>query len=216
MARRRNVCCFLSRWTLRRPSSMRSRRIASCWRASGTRSSRSPAEASWCTRRPIRIPGSKRRAACRSWSPISLAAGLAAGRVDSSALPPSTPAARASLTPITVISADARQVYRGLDIGTAKPDRATLARVPHRGLDLVTPGESYSAGRFARDAAAWIAEVRATGVARQIVVVGGTGLYVRAIADGLFREPPFDPARREQLRQWSESLEAGDLARWAG
>ena len=124
--------------------------------------------------------------------------------------------ALASLTPITVISADARQVYRGLDIGTAKPDRATLARVPHRGLDLVTPGESYSAGRFARDAAAWIAEVRATGVARQIVVVGGTGLYVRAIADGLFREPPFDPARREQLRQWSESLEAGDLARWAG
>jgi tRNA dimethylallyltransferase len=124
--------------------------------------------------------------------------------------------ALAALTPITVISADARQVYRGLDIGTAKPDRATLARVPHLGLDLVTPGESYSAGRFARDAAGWITEARATGVARQVVVVGGTGLYVRALADGLFREPPFDPGRREQLRQWSDSLEAGDLARWAG
>src|SRR5439155_7541180 len=54
--------------------------------------------------------------------------------------------ALASLTPITVISADARQVYRDLDIGTAKPDRATLGRVPHRGLDLIHPGERYSAG----------------------------------------------------------------------
>src|SRR6266566_997287 len=95
--------------------------------------------------------------------------------------------ALASLTPITVISADARQVYRGLDIGTAKPDRATRARVPHRGLDLIPPGERYSAGRFARDAAGWIAEARAAG--RGPVVVGGTGLYIRALADGLFREP---------------------------
>jgi len=122
--------------------------------------------------------------------------------------------ALASLTPITVISADARQVYRGLDIGTAKPDRATRARVPHRGLDLIPPGERYSAGRFARDAAGWIAEARAAG--RRPVVVGGTGLYIRALADGLFREPPFDPAWREQLRRWTESLDAGDLARWAG
>src|SRR3989475_8988403 len=69
--------------------------------------------------------------------------------------------ALAALSPITVISADARQVYRGLDIGTAKPDRETQARVPHRGLDLVAPGERYSAGRFARDAAGWMAEKRA-------------------------------------------------------
>src|SRR6059058_5981330 len=122
--------------------------------------------------------------------------------------------ALASLTPITVISADARQVYRDLDIGTAKPDRATLGRVPHRGLDLIHPGEPYSAGRFARDAAGWIAEARAAG--RQPVVVGGTGLYIRALAEGLFREPPFDPARREALRRWTESLPGADLARWAG
>src|SRR5712691_8065611 len=122
--------------------------------------------------------------------------------------------ALAALTPLTVISADARQVYRNLDVGTAKPDPETLARVPHRGLDLVDPGERYSAGRFARDAAAWIAEARAA--QRQPIVVGGTGLYIRALAEGLFREPPFDPARREQLRQWSESLEGGELARWAG
>jgi tRNA dimethylallyltransferase len=113
-----------------------------------------------------------------------------------------------------VISADARQVYRGLDIGTAKPDRATQARVPHRGLDLVAPGERYSAGRFARDAAGWIAETRAAD--RDPIVVGGTGLYIRALAEGLFREPPFEPERREQLRRWSEALEGSDLARWAG
>jgi len=124
--------------------------------------------------------------------------------------------ALAALTPITVISADARQVYRGLDIGTAKPDRETLARVPHRGLDLVAPGERYSAGRFARDAAGWIAAARSAGQGLEPIVVGGTGLYIRALAEGLFREPPFDPERREQLRRWSESLEGADIARWAG
>lgn len=124
--------------------------------------------------------------------------------------------ALAALTPVTVISADARQVYRGLDIGTAKPDRETQARVPHRGLDLVAPGERYSAGRFARDAAGWIAQTRSAGQGVEPIVVGGTGLYIRALAEGLFREPPFDPERREPLRRWSESLEGTDLARWAG
>lgn len=123
-------------------------------------------------------------------------------------------AALGALAPITVISADARQIYRGLDIGTAKPSPETLTRVPHLGLDLIDPGERYSAGRFAREAAGWLADARAAG--RQPVVVGGTGLYIRALADGLFREPPFDPKRREELRSWSESLEGAALARWAG
>jgi tRNA dimethylallyltransferase len=122
--------------------------------------------------------------------------------------------ALAALAPITVLSADARQVYRGLDIGTAKPDRALRARVPHIGLDLVDPGERYSAGRFARDAAGWLAEIRAAG--RLPLVVGGTGFYVRALADGLFHEPPLDPGRRERLRGWTGRLPAPDLARWAG
>jgi tRNA dimethylallyltransferase len=121
--------------------------------------------------------------------------------------------ALAALAPITVISADARQVYRGLDVGTAKPDRETLARVPHRGLDLVDPGERYSAGRFAREAAGWLAEVRAA--SRLPVVVGGTGFYVRALAEGLFREPPLDRGRRDDLRAWTERLEAPELAHWA-
>jgi len=122
--------------------------------------------------------------------------------------------ALAAVTPLTVISADARQVYRGLDIGTAKPDAETLARVPHRGVDLVDVGERYSAGRFAREAAAWLADLRAAG--RWAVVVGGTGFYVRALADGLFREPRLDPGRRERLRAWAGALRAPDLARWAG
>lgn len=122
--------------------------------------------------------------------------------------------ALAAHLPITVISADARQIYRGLDIGTAKPDRETLARVPHRGLDLLEPGERYSAGRYAREAAGWIAQARAEG--RRPVVVGGTGLYIRALAEGLFNEPPLDAERREQLRAWSDEMEAGELVRWAG
>lgn len=101
--------------------------------------------------------------------------------------------------PVTVISADSRQVYRGLDIGTAKPAPEVLAAVPHLGIDLLAPGERYSAGQFARDAARWL---KALPSDRQPVIVGGTGFYVRALADGLFREPPIDPARRDALRAW--------------
>lgn len=122
--------------------------------------------------------------------------------------------ALAARIPLTVISADARQIYRTLDIGTAKPAPEVLARVPHLGIDIVGPGDRYSAGRFARDAAGWLAEVRAAG--RLPLVVGGTGLYIRALVDGLFREPPTDPARRDQLRAWAEQLGGGDLSRWAG
>jgi tRNA dimethylallyltransferase len=112
--------------------------------------------------------------------------------------------------PLVVISADSRQVYRGLDRGTGKPTPAERAAVPHLGLDLIEPGERYSAGRFARDAAGWL-----TGLdpdARP-VVVGGTGLYIRALADGLFHEPPLDPERRARLRRWTSGREG--LGRWA-
>ena len=122
-------------------------------------------------------------------------------------------AAWAALEPITVVSADARQVYRGLDIGTAKPPAALLARVPHVGLDVVEPGERYSAGQFARDAAAWLAAIQSGG--RQPVVVGGTGFYVRALAEGLFHEPPLDAGRRERLRTWTARLPVARLAHWA-
>lgn len=119
-------------------------------------------------------------------------------------------AALAAHWPLAVISADSRQVYRGLDIGTAKPSAALRARVPHWGLDLVDPGERYSAGRYAREAAGWLDDLPAE---RQAVVVGGTGFYVRALVDGLFHEPPLDPDRRARLRDLLQG--AHDLAAWA-
>jgi len=112
--------------------------------------------------------------------------------------------------PIVVISADSRQVYRKLDIGTAKPTSAEQRLVQHLGIDLVEPGERYSAGRFATEAAAWLSEIPEI---EQPVVVGGTGFYVRALADGLFREPPLDTTRRDWLRSWTRDRDG--LGRWA-
>ncbi len=116
--------------------------------------------------------------------------------------------------PLEVISADSRQVYRRLDIGTAKPTFRERARIPHRGLDLVEPGTRYSAGRFAQEAAGWVADMRNRG--KLPVVVGGTGLYVRALAEGLFHEPELDPTRRRSLDAFTARLEPLELLRWAG
>ncbi len=116
--------------------------------------------------------------------------------------------------PLEVISSDSRQVYRRLDIGTAKPTPRERARVRHHGLDLIEPGTRYSAGRFARDAAAWLDDIRGRG--RLPVVVGGTGLYIRALAEGLFTEPPLDAARRRARDAITARLEPIDLVRWAG
>jgi tRNA dimethylallyltransferase len=116
--------------------------------------------------------------------------------------------------PVEIISADSRQVYRRLDIGTAKPTRKERSRAPHHGVDVVEPGERYSAGHFARDAARWLADIRARG--KQPMIVGGTGLYVRAFAEGLFIEPGLDPARRRSLDAWTARLEPIELLRWAG
>lgn len=116
--------------------------------------------------------------------------------------------------PLEVVSADSRQVYRGLDIGTAKPPRRWLQKVPHFGLDLVSPGQRYSAGRFAHDAPGWLELIRVRD--RMPVVVGGTGLYIKALADGLFFEPPLDPSSRRALERWTAVLEDHELVRWAG
>jgi tRNA dimethylallyltransferase len=115
--------------------------------------------------------------------------------------------------PLEVISADSRQVYRLLDTGTAKPTAKQRALVAHHGLDLVDPGHRYSAGRFASDAARWITEIRGRG--HLPVVVGGTGLYVRALADGLFLEPKLDSRRRRALATWAATLDGLELIRFA-
>jgi tRNA dimethylallyltransferase len=98
-----------------------------------------------------------------------------------------------------VVSADSRQIYRGLDVGTAKPTAAERARVPHHCLDLVEPGEPFDAARFRSAAGAAIADIRARG--RVPLVVGGTGLYVRALLRGLCPAPPARPALRAELEE---------------
>jgi tRNA dimethylallyltransferase len=114
---------------------------------------------------------------------------------------------------LEIVSADSRQIYRHLDVGTAKPTPKQRSRVPHHGIDLVAPGERYSAGRFAAEAPAWIAAIRERG--KVPVVVGGTGLYVKALADGLFAEPPLDHLRRQDLERWVAILTPLELVRWA-
>jgi tRNA dimethylallyltransferase len=106
-----------------------------------------------------------------------------------------------------VVSADAFAVYRGLDIGTAKPDADMRARVPHHLIDIADPRERYSAGMFVRDAEAAISGIRGRG--RVPVVVGGTHFYVRALLYGLFPEPPKDLLLRQKLEeQWAHDGEA--------
>lgn len=111
-----------------------------------------------------------------------------------------------------IISMDSRQVYRGMDIGTAKATPAERARVPHHGLDLVDPDERYSAGRFARDARSWIREIRGRG--RVPVLVGGTGFFLRALTHPLFREPPLPAEARARLERWMERQSDDVLLHW--
>jgi tRNA dimethylallyltransferase len=111
-----------------------------------------------------------------------------------------------------IISTDSRQVYRGMDVGTAKVGEADRGAVPHHGLDLVDPDVSYSAGRFAREARGWIREIR--GRDRVPVLVGGTGFFLRALTDPIFREPALDRVRQSALRQWISRQSSATLAAW--
>jgi tRNA dimethylallyltransferase len=149
----------------------------------------------------------------RSWS-----AGLAGAKVPVLLGPTAVGKTAVALAlaahwPLEVVSADSRQVYRRLDIGTAKPTRKERSRTPHHGIDLIDPGSRYSAGHFTRDAVTWLNDIRSRG--KQPVLVGGTGLYVRALAEGLFAEPSLDPAKRRSLDAWTARLEALELLRWA-
>ncbi len=104
-----------------------------------------------------------------------------------------------------IISVDSALVYRGLDIGSAKPDRAMLERAPHRLIDVRDPHETYSAAEFANDALQAMHEIAAAG--RVPLLVGGTGLYFRALLTGLSPMPEADPALREQIA--AEAAERG-------
>lgn len=105
---------------------------------------------------------------------------------------------------LELVSMDSAQVFRGMDIGTAKPSAAERKRVRHHLLDLVAPTESYSAARFAQDAVAAIREVFSRGA--WPLVTGGTMLYYRALSAGLSQLPPADPAIRRRLEAEGENL----------
>ncbi|HVN34906.1 MAG TPA: tRNA (adenosine(37)-N6)-dimethylallyltransferase MiaA [Casimicrobiaceae bacterium] len=105
--------------------------------------------------------------------------------------------ALAQFIPVEIVSVDSAQVYRGMDIGTAKPDAATRARVPHHLIDAVEPTESYSAARFRTEAIRAIAGIRGRGAIP--LVVGGTMLYFKALTEGLSALPSADPALRARI-----------------
>ena len=99
--------------------------------------------------------------------------------------------------PMDIISVDSAMVYRGMDIGSAKPDPATLARAPHRLVDICDPAEAYSAGRFRDDA---LAEMQQITAARRIpLLVGGTMLYFRTLQQGIAELPNAAPEVRREL-----------------
>lgn len=104
--------------------------------------------------------------------------------------------------PCEIVSVDSAMVYRGMDIGTAKPDAATLKIAPHHLIDLVDPAVAYSAGQFRTDALRVIAEIRA----REHIplLVGGTMLYFRALQQGLADLPAANPDLRQQLKKIAE------------
>lgn len=113
---------------------------------------------------------------------------------------------------LAIVSADSRQAYRHFDIGTGKPSLREQALVLHYGIDCVEPAERYSAHRWARDAKEWILDAQVKGLAP--VIVGGTGLYIRALVNPFDSAPLLDSDRRKALSPYLEALDREDLMRW--
>jgi tRNA dimethylallyltransferase len=99
--------------------------------------------------------------------------------------------------PVEIVSVDSALVYRGMDIGTAKPSAEERAVAPHHLLDIIDPAQSYSAAQFVADARRLMAEIRARG--RWPLLVGGTMMYFKALVDGIDEMPPADPAIRAAI-----------------
>jgi tRNA dimethylallyltransferase len=102
---------------------------------------------------------------------------------------------------VEIVSVDSAQVFRGMDIGTAKPDAATRARVPHHLIDIRDPAEKFSAGDFVREADGAIAGIHARGALP--LLVGGTLLYLRALREGIAALPPADASVRAAIDSWA-------------
>lgn len=110
-----------------------------------------------------------------------------------------------------IVSADSRQIYRLMDVGTAKPTAAEQSCVRHHLIDVVWPDETFSAARFAEQAERAIARVLELG--RRPLLVGGTGLYIRALTEGLLDAPPADPQLRAGFREIAEREGSAELHR---
>ncbi|ATM97473.1 tRNA delta(2)-isopentenylpyrophosphate transferase [Yersinia frederiksenii] len=106
--------------------------------------------------------------------------------------------------PVELVSVDSALIYRGMDIGTAKPSAEELALAPHRLIDIRDPAQSYSAADFRKDALKEMAEITAAG--RIPLLVGGTMLYFKALLDGLSPLPSADPQVRERIEQQAAEL----------
>ena len=110
-----------------------------------------------------------------------------------------------------VVSADSRQIFRYMDIGTAKPTPAERQRLPHHFVDIADPDEEYTAGQFGREGRERVKELYHAG--RLPVVVGGSGLYIRSLVDGLFEGNVRDPQVKASLRERAEREGLGALYR---
>ena len=111
-----------------------------------------------------------------------------------------------------IISMDSRSVFRGMDIGTAKPTPEEQGGIPHWGIDLAEPSERFNAARWADYARSKIAEIRARG--RVPMLVGGTGFFLRALTHPIFQEPELDADRRKRLHAWMDGQSDEELHRW--
>lgn len=105
--------------------------------------------------------------------------------------------------PCEIVSVDSAMIYRGMDIGTAKPDAETLASYPHRLIDICDPAQAYSAAEFREDALKQIAEIHNAG--KVPILTGGTMLYFHALKNGLAQLPEADPVVRERLLKEAEA-----------
>jgi len=110
----------------------------------------------------------------------------------------------AASRPVEIVSVDSALVYRGMDIGTAKPSAAELARVPHHLVDIIEPTQAYSAAQFVADATRLIADIHARG--HLPLLVGGTMLYFKALFEGLDEMPASDPVTRAALDEEAARL----------
>ena len=127
-------------------------------------------------------------------SPIALAGPTASGK---SAAALAVARALAPYVPVEIVSVDSALVYRGMDIGTAKPTPAEQAQAPHHGIDLIEPTQRYSAAQFVADARRWVGQIQSRGALP--LLVGGTMLYLKALREGLDAMPAADAALRAHL-----------------